>query len=106
MYKFEILNDFYRELFSTTFCDTCSVTQDVKTDIIFEQNLDKSDESFKKWFDGLIDCYTTDHDVNKTELLKAISESPEFRQDVKDEFDQIMEEYDSYDDDYYSDDEE
>lgn len=46
MYKSGIVNNFYRELFSTEYCDTASATQNAKTDIIFELNLDGSDESY------------------------------------------------------------
>lgn len=106
MYKSGILNNFYRELFSTEYSDTASVTQNAKTDIIFELNLDGSDESFEKWLNGLVDCYADDCDINKTALLKAITSCPEFKKDMKEEFDQVYEDYDVYDDDYYSDDEE
>ena len=106
MYKTGILNNFYRELFSTEYCDTASTTQNAKTDLIFELNLDGSDESFEKWFECLIECYANDCDVNKTALVKAIANCPEFKKDMKEEFDQVYEDYDVYDDDYYSDDEE
>ena len=93
MYKTGILNNFYRELFSTEYAGTASATQNAKTDIIFELN-------------GLVDCYATDCDINKTALLKAIYNCPEFKKDMKEEFDQVYEDYDVYDDDYYGDDEE
>lgn len=100
MYKSGILNNFYRELFSTEYCDAASATQNLKTDAIFEHNLDGSDESFEKWLECLVECYATDCDINKTALLKAISTDPKFKKDMKEEFDQIYEDYDVYDDDF------
>lgn len=100
MYKSGILNNFYRELFSTEYCDTASATQNLKTDAIFEHNLDGSDESFEKWLECLVECYATDCDINKTALLKAISADPKFKKDMKEEFNQIYEDYDVYDDDF------
>ena len=106
MYKSGIVNNFYRELFSTEYCDTASATQNLKTDAFSEQDLDSSDESFEKWLSSLVDCYANDCDINKTALLKAISNCPEFKRDMREEFDQLLEDYEEDDDDDYEDDEE
>ena len=100
MYKFGIVNNFYRELFSTDYADTASATQNMKTDSFAEQDFDDTDESFEKWLSGLVDCYANDCDINKTALLKAIANCPEFKQDMREEFDQLLEEYEDDEDDY------
>ena len=105
MYKTGIVNNFYRELFSTEYCDAASTTQNAKTDLIFELTLDGSDESFEKWFECLVDCYADDCDINKTALLKAISNCPEFKKDMREEFDQLLEDYEDDEDEFYEDEE-
>lgn len=105
MYKTGIVNNFYRELFSTEYCDTVSATQNAKTDSFLEHDFDDSDESFEKWLNGLVDCYADDCDINKTALLKAISNCPEFKRDMREEFDKLLEEYED-DEDEFDDDEE
>ena len=100
MYNSGILNNFYRELFSTEYAGTDSATQNAKTDLIFELNLDDSNDSFEKWLNGLVDCYANDCDINKTALLRAIYTCAKFRQDMREEFDQVYEDYDVYDDDF------
>ena len=100
MYKTGIINNFYRELFSTDYSDFASATQNMKTDSLLEQDFDGSDESFDKWLNGLVDCYADDCDINKTALLKAISSCPEFKKAMREEFDQLLEDYaDDEDDD-------
>ena len=106
MYKSELINNFYQELFSTEYHDTASALENMKTDLFFELNLDDSYESFEKWLNGLVEGYAADYNVDKTTLLKAIAACSEFKKDAKEEFDQVYEDYDVYDDDYYSDDEE
>ena len=100
MYKQGIVNNFYRELFSTEYYDTASATQNLKTDYFFEHSIDNSDESFEKWFNSLVECYTKDCDINKQALLKAISNCPEFVQDMREEFECLYEscEEDGFDD--------
>ena len=105
MYKSGILNNFYRELFSTEYAGTASATQNAKTDLIFELNLDGSNESFDKWLNGLVDCYADDCDINKTALLRAIYICPEFRQDMREEFDQLLEDYEDDEDELDEDEE-
>ena len=105
MYKFGIVNNFYRELFSTDYGNVASATQNMKTDSLLEHSYDSSDESFDKWLNGLVDCYADDCDINKTALLKAISNCPEFKRDLREEFEQLLEEYED-DDDEFDDDEE
>ena len=105
MYKSGILNNFYRELFSTEYSDTASATQNAKTDSFCELDLDGSNESFDKWLNNLVDCYANDCDINKTALQKAISSCPEFKRDMREEFDQLLEDYED-DDDEFDDDEE
>lgn len=106
MYNSGILNNFYRELFATEYCDTASATQNMKTDAIFQHNLDDSEASFEKWLECLVESYATDCNINKTALLKAISTDPKFKKDMREEFDQVYEAYDVYDDDFYGDEEE
>ena len=98
MYKSGIVNNFYRELFSTEYCDFASATQNLKTDSFLEHGFDDSNESFEKWLNGLVNCYANDCDINKTALLKAISNCPEFKQDMKEEFNQLLEDYEEDDD--------
>ena len=105
MYKSGIINNFYRELFSTEYCDTASATQNMKTDSLLERSFDNTDESFDKWLNGLVDCYANDCDINKTALLKAISNCPEFKQDMKEEFDQLLEDYKDDEDEFDEDEE-
>ena len=93
MYKSGIVNNFYRELFSTEYSNSASATQNMKTDSILEHSYDSSNDSFDKWLNGLVDCYADDCDINKTALLKAISACSEFRQDMREEFDQLLEDY-------------
>ncbi len=93
MYKSGIVNNFYRELFSTEYCDTASATQNMKTDSFLKYGFDDSNESFEKWLNSLVDCYADDCDINKTALLKAISACPEFVQDMKEEFNLLYEGY-------------
>ena len=100
MYKSGILNNFYRELFSTEYCDTASATQNMKTDSLLEYSFDSSNDSFEKWLNGLVECYANDCDINKTALLRAIYACPEFRQDMREEFDQLLEEYEDDDDEF------
>jgi hypothetical protein len=100
MYKSGIVNNFYRELFSTEYCDTASATQNMKTDSLLEHSFDNTDESFEKWLNGLVDCYANDCDINKTALLKAISNCPEFKQDIREEFDQLLEDYEDDEDEF------
>ena len=98
MYKSGIVNNFYRELFSTEYSDFASATQNMKTDSLLEHSFDDSDESFDKWLNGLVDCYADDCDINKTALLKAIASCPEFNQDMREEFDKLLEDYKEEDD--------
>ena len=105
MYKTGILNNFYRELFSTEYSGTASATQNMKTDSLLEHSYSSSDTSFEKWLNNLIDCYADDCDINKTALLKAISNCPEFRQDMKEEFDQLIEDYEDDEDEFDEDEE-
>ena len=99
MYKTGIINNFYRELFSTEYAGTASATQNMKTDSLLEQDFDSSDESFEKWLNGLVDCYANDCDINKTALLKAIANCPEFKRDMREEFDQLLEDCEDEEDD-------
>ena len=105
MYNSGIINNFYRELFSTEYSDSASATQNMKTDSLLEQDFDGSDESFEKWLNGLVDCYADDCDINKTALLKAIANCPEFKRDMREEFDQLLEEYEDDDDEFDEDEE-
>ena len=105
MYKSGIINNFYRELFSTEYSDTASATQNMKTDSILKHSYDSSNESFEKWLNGLVDCYADDCNINKTALLKAISTCPEFKKDMREEFDQLLEDY-ADDEDEFDEDEE
>ena len=106
MYKSGILNNFYRELFSTEYAGTASVTQNMKTDSLLEHSYDSSDESFDKWLNGLVDCYADDCDINKTALQKAIAACPEFLQDMKEEYSTLYEWYCEEDEDEFDEDEE
>ena len=99
MYNSGIINNFYRELFSTEYSDSASATQNMKTDSLLEQDFDGSDESFEKWLNGLVDCYADDCDINKTALLKAIANCPEFKRDMREEFDQLLEDCEDEEDD-------
>lgn len=106
MYKSGIINNFYRELFSTEYSDFASTTQNMKTDSFLEHEYDDSNESFEKWLSGLVNCYADDCDINKTALLKAIAACPEFLQDMKEEFNQLYEEYCEDDEEEFDEDEE
>ena len=99
MYKSGIINNFYRELFSTEHSGSASATQNMKTDSFQEQNFDDSEESFEKWLNGLVDCYADDCDINKTALLKAITSCPEFKKDMREEYDTLYEWYCEEDED-------
>ena len=106
MYKSGILNNFYRELFSTEYSGSASATQNMKTDSFLEHEYDDSNESFEKWLNGLVDCYADDCDINKTALLKAIAACPEFLQDIKEEYNTLYEWYCEEDEDEFDEDEE
>jgi hypothetical protein len=87
-YKQQILNDFYVDLFSTVYNDYPSVVQNAKTDILCEN----IEISFEDWLDELIDtyCYNNSQDIEA--VKKAIEAEPQFKEDLKSEFDDLKEE--------------
>ncbi len=87
-YKQKILNDFYVDLFSTVYNDYPSVVQNAKTDIL----CDNIEISFEDWLDELIDtyCYNNKQDIEA--IKKAIEAEPQFKEDLKSEFDYLKEE--------------
>ena len=87
-YKQKILNDFYVDLFSTAYNDFPSVVQNAKTDIL----CDNIDIGFEDWLDELIDtyCYNNSQDIKA--IKKAIEAEPQFKEDLKSEFDSLKEE--------------
>ena len=86
-YKQKILDDFNADLFATAYKDYPSVVQNAKTDILCED----SNISFDDWFDQLIDIYCRSNSVDAEELKKAIEAEPQFREDMKSEFDDLKE---------------
>ncbi len=106
MYKQKILNKFYEALFCTDFYDYESATQNAKTDELadFVTGPKEEQQDFEGWFNMLIDTYVDEQadlkedsddfvDIQiatKEEILKAIAKEPQFKEDMKSEFDELI----------------
>jgi len=107
MYKSKILDKFYEALFCTDFYDYESATQNAKTDELanFVTGLNEEQQDFDGWLDMLIDTYVEEQEelkecsddfvdiqiATKEEILKAIAEEPQFIDDMKFEFNDLIE---------------
>lgn len=88
MYKQKILNEFYKELFSTDFNDYASSTQNEKTDSL----CDDIDISFDDWLVKLAEVFCDDSGYKLIAVLDAINDEPQFKKDLKHEFKRLKEE--------------
>ena len=88
MYKQKILNEFYKELFSTDFNDYASPTQNEKTDSL----CDNINISFDDWLVKLAEVFCDDNGYKLMEIKDAIDVEPQFIKDLKHEFKRLKEE--------------
>ena len=88
MYKQKILNEFYKELFSTDFNDYASPTQNEKTDSL----CDNINISFDDWLVKLAEVFCDDNGYKLMEIKDAIDIEPQFTKDLKREFNRLKEE--------------
>lgn len=88
MYKYKLINDFNRELFSTDYTDVDSVIQNMKTDSLFDFEFKCS---FEEWFENLINEYCKEYDIDKEVLMNEISDCIDFVEDMKNEFEYLYE---------------
>ena len=84
-YNSTLINNFYKELFSSDFTDNESVLQNTKTDVISEF------DTFDEWFDYLVRTYVEDTDCDETKLRSDISNCSEFINDMKTEYEDLRE---------------
>ena len=85
IYPTPLLNQFYLELFSTDFRDYDSPTQNCKTDYIFDY------DNFEDWFENVIDTFIRDTDCDETQLRVDLKNHPEFIEDMKSEYNELLE---------------
>lgn len=88
MYQQKILNEFYKELFSTDFNDYASPTQNEKTDSL----CDDINISFDDWLVKLAEVFCDDSGYKLIAVLDAINDEPQFKEDLKHEFKRLKEE--------------
>lgn len=95
-YDSTILNNFYIELFSSNFRDYDSVTQNTKTDYLFETN------NFNDWFARLIKTFAADTElaITATDIIAETTKHPEFVADLKNEYEELKELCCDEDDDF------
>jgi hypothetical protein len=84
-YPTKLLNRFYVELFSTDFRDYDSPTQNAKTDYLFDV------DTFEEWFEKLIKVFVSNTEVDENQLRQDISNCPEFVNDMRFEYDELLE---------------
>lgn len=94
MYTQQILNDFYEALFCTNFYDHPCPTQNAKTDYICQAHYDdRLDElTYDEWLEQEIETFARESDYTVDEIKQAVSADPQFYQDLKEEFDYLIEE--------------
>ena len=85
IYPTDLLNRFYLELFSTDFRDYDSPTQNSKTDYLFDY------DNFDDWFNNLISVFVDDSMCNETQLRTDIKNCPEFIENMKSEYEELLE---------------
>lgn len=88
MYQQKILNEFYKELFSTDFNDYASPTQNEKTDSL----CDDINISFDDWLVKLAEVFCDNSGYKLIAVLDAINDEPQFKEDLKHEFKRLKEE--------------
>lgn len=88
MYQQKILNEFYKELFSTDFNDYASSTQNEKTDSL----CDDINISFDDWLVKLAEVFCDNSGYKLIAVLDAINDEPQFKKDLKREFNRLKEE--------------
>lgn len=93
IYSTDLLNRFYLELFSTDFRDYDSSTQNSKTDDLFDY------DNFDDWFDNLISVFVDDTDCDENELRTDLKNCPKFIEDMKSEYNELLEFCSDEDDD-------
>ena len=89
MYKQKILNEFYKELFSTDFNDYASPTKNEKTDSL----CDDIDISFDDWLVKLAEVFCDNSGYKLIAVLDAINDEPQFKKYLKREFNRLREEF-------------
>ena len=84
-YPTDLLNRFYLELFSTDFRDYDSTTQNSKTDYLFDY------DNFDDWFEKLISVFVDDTNCDERELRTDLKNCPKFIEDMKSEYNELLE---------------
>ena len=92
IYATPLLNQFYLELFSTDFRDYDSPTQNAKTDYLFDY------DNFDDWFNKLIDTFVRDTACDKVQLCVDINRCPQFIEDMRTEYFELLDLCSDYDD--------
>lgn len=92
IYPTDLLNQFYLELFSTDFRDYDSPTQNSKTDYLFDY------DNFDDWFENVISVFVTDTLCNETQLRTDLKNCPKFVDDMKSEYQELLEICSDYED--------
>lgn len=102
MYESKLLSRFHRALFHTDFYDVESVTQNAKTDHLFEC------EDFSEWFDYLVDRFVVEarnpnfapdpdnpdevmEPVTPSSIRRALNACPDFIDDMIAEYEDLKE---------------
>lgn len=85
IYPTELLNNFYLELFSSEFRDYESMTENSKTDYLFDY------DDFDEWFEMLVESFVDDTDCDEEQLRIEIQNCPKFVEDMKFEYEQLLE---------------
>ena len=94
MFKTKRIDDFYEALFSTDMYDYGTATENAKTDDLADYK-----DDFEGWLNHLVDVYANEfpeelhfEPIDKEALLADIVEDEEFRTEMKEEFDYLIEE--------------
>lgn len=87
MYSTKLLNDFHTLLFYSNTNSTESITQNTKTDTVYEF------ESFEDWFDNLITVFVDElsYNVTKADVLADLEKCPQFIEDMRFEYVELQE---------------
>jgi predicted nuclease with TOPRIM domain len=84
MYTTKLLNKFCEALFSTDFNDYSTETQNMKTDCLSEV------KDYDSWVDKLVDTFVKEFEVDKEQLLTDLKKDPNFLDDLRDEYEELV----------------
>lgn len=87
MYNTKLLNDFHTLLFYTDTTGSSSITQDTKTDSLYDF------DCFEDWFDNLITVFVDElsYNTTKEEVLNDLENCPKFLEDMRLEYAELKE---------------